>query len=135
LPDGQAVFDDRIMTSVQDQAPAVRPVALVTGVGRTMGIGAGMARQLAESGWDIAFTYWNRYDERMAWGPEPGATSAIGGVLARYGAATAAIEADLADPQAPELIFDQAGQQLGGGDSPGDVPLRVGRLRHPRHHH
>jgi len=34
-----------------------RPVVLVTGVGRTVGIGAGIARQLAASGWDIAFTW------------------------------------------------------------------------------
>jgi 3-oxoacyl-[acyl-carrier protein] reductase len=42
-----------------------RPIALVTGVGRTAGIGAGIATQLAASGWDIAFTYWTAYDTRM----------------------------------------------------------------------
>jgi hypothetical protein len=34
-------------------------------VGRTVCIRAGIASQLAASGWDIAFTYWARYDERM----------------------------------------------------------------------
>jgi 3-oxoacyl-[acyl-carrier protein] reductase len=48
----------------------------VTGVGRTVGIGAGIARQLAASGWNIAFTYWTPYDQRMTWGVEPGATDA-----------------------------------------------------------
>lgn len=47
---------------------ARRPLALITGVGRTVGIGAGIARQLAASGWDIAFTYWSPYDRRMDWG-------------------------------------------------------------------
>jgi 3-oxoacyl-[acyl-carrier protein] reductase len=56
-----------------------RPVALVTGVGRTAGIGAGIASQLAASGRDIAFTYWTAYDARMTWGVEAGATDAIEG--------------------------------------------------------
>ncbi|HEX8346883.1 MAG TPA: SDR family oxidoreductase [Actinoplanes sp.] len=90
-----------------------RPVALVTGVGRSVGIGAGIARQLASSGWDIAFSYWTPYDERMAWGAEPRAADTIGGVLAEHGAAVAAIEADLSDTAAPAAIFDEAERQLG----------------------
>ncbi|HEU5416741.1 MAG TPA: hypothetical protein VFV41_03540, partial [Streptosporangiaceae bacterium] len=54
-----------------------RPVALVTGVGRTAGIGAGIAERLAAAGWDIAFTYWTAYDRRMPWGAEAGAAGAI----------------------------------------------------------
>jgi 3-oxoacyl-[acyl-carrier protein] reductase len=91
-----------------------RPLALVTGVGRTVGIGAGIARRLAASGWNIAFTYWTPYDRRMDWGAEPGAAGAIAGELAERGAATAAIEADLADVNAPVRIFDEAERRLGG---------------------
>lgn len=93
--------------------PPPRPVALITGVGRSIGIGAGIARQLAASGWDIALTYWTPYDRRMEWGAEDGAAASIAQELAGAGARTAAIEADLTDPDAPARIFDEAEQRLG----------------------
>ncbi|WP_338701450.1 SDR family oxidoreductase [Streptomyces sp. Q6] len=98
-----------------DQDPAVaRPIALVTGVGRTAGIGAGVVRRLAASGWDIAFTSWTPYDDRMDWGREAGASETIGQDLADQGAACAAIEADLADPDTPARVFDDVEKRLGG---------------------
>jgi 3-oxoacyl-[acyl-carrier protein] reductase len=108
------------MTSDQDHLTAGagspgpgRPVALVTGVGRTVGIGAGIAARLAASGWDIAFTYWTAYDKRMSWGAEAGATDAIERSLIAHGAAVAAIEADLVDAGSPARIFDEAERRLG----------------------
>ncbi|MFI1187121.1 SDR family oxidoreductase [Streptomyces californicus] len=95
-------------------AGPARPVALITGVGRSIGIGAGIARRLAASGWDVAFTYWTPYDRRMEWGAEPGAAASIAAELASAGARTAAIEADLTDPDAPARIFDEAEERLGG---------------------
>jgi 3-oxoacyl-[acyl-carrier protein] reductase len=93
--------------------PVARPVALVTGVGRTVGIGAGIARRLAASGWDIAFSYWTAYDDRMRWGVQSGATDQIVKELCDLGATVAPIEADLVDPAAPEQIFATAEEQLG----------------------
>ena len=100
------------MTIESSSGPG-RPVALVTGVGRTIGIGAGIAARLAASGWDIAFTYWTAYDERMPWGTEPAAAGAIERSLSGHGAAVAAIEADLADAGSPALLFDEAERRLG----------------------
>ncbi|MEU8765314.1 SDR family oxidoreductase [Streptomyces griseus] len=105
------------MTNTEQRPPASgpdRPIALITGVGRSIGIGAGIARRLAATGWDVAFTYWTPYDRRMEWGAEPGAAASIEKELAEAGARTAAIEADLTDPDAPTRIFDEAEQRLGG---------------------
>ncbi|ALV31916.1 SDR family oxidoreductase [Streptomyces sp. CdTB01] len=108
------------MTTRSDQehtgpgGAAARPVALITGVGRTAGIGAGVARRLAASGWDVAFTFWSAYDDRMTWGRESGASAALAADLSGRGASTAAIEADLADPHTPARVFDEAERRLGG---------------------
>ena len=99
--------------TIESSSGLSRPLALVTGVGRTIGIGAGIAAGLAASGWDIAFTYWTAYDERMPWGTEPGATGAIERTHSGHGAAVAAIEADLADAGSAALIFDEAERRLG----------------------
>ncbi|WP_392840071.1 SDR family oxidoreductase [Streptomyces sp. LN500] len=93
---------------------ALRPVALVTGVGRSIGIGAGVARQLAQTGWNVAFTYWTPYDARMPWGVEGDAADAIAEALAERGADTVAVEADLSHPSAPERVFDEVEGSLGG---------------------
>ncbi|WP_053699812.1 SDR family oxidoreductase [Streptomyces sp. NRRL F-5755] len=98
----------------QQGPPAGRPLALITGVGRTAGIGAGIARRLAASGWNIAFTYWAPYDDRMSWGREPGASEVISRALVEQGASTIAIEADLADPGTAARIFDEVEQRMGG---------------------
>jgi 3-oxoacyl-[acyl-carrier protein] reductase len=84
--------------------------ALITGVGRTVGIGAGIARQLSTSGWQIAYTYWSPYDQRMPWGIEPGAAGAIG---AQLGPTALAVEADLSDVAAPARVFDRVEDALG----------------------
>lgn len=90
-----------------------RPVALVTGVGRTLGIGAGIARALADTGWDIAFSFFSPYDATTTWGPEVGSTAAITDDLQQRGARTVAIEADLADPSSAATVLDEATTALG----------------------
>jgi len=100
------------MPHIEPTSP--RPVALVTGAGgRTVNIGAAVARRLAETGWDVAFTYWRPYDTDKPWKPEPDARVTLGRELEDRGARCTAAEADLADPAAPATVFDIAEQDLG----------------------
>lgn len=90
-----------------------RPVALVTGVGRQVGIGAAIAARLAADGWDVAITYWTAYDERMPWGRQDGDVQSVVGQLRRAGAAATEVSADLTDVTAPATVFDAVQRDLG----------------------
>lgn len=93
--------------------PVSRPVALVTGVGRTAGIGAALATRLAQDGWEVATSHWTPYDDRMPWGRQDGDTDAIGAAIRAHGARHVAIPADLTDAAAPTAVFDAAEEALG----------------------
>ena len=91
-----------------------RPVALITGASRAAGIGAAIALALAHAGWDIALTYWRPYDASMPWGSAPEDIEALGDRLRSFGARVFAVEANLADTEAPARLFDAIERELGG---------------------
>ena len=90
-----------------------RPVALVTGASRKIGIGAAIALELARAGWDVATTFWRPYDATMPWGSQSSEAEQIPERIRALGARTVAIEADLADVETPARLFGQVEEALG----------------------
>jgi len=98
-------------------SPNARPVALVTGASRRIGIGAAICRQLAADGFDIAFTHWTPYDKRMTWGSNPGEVDQLVTELEAAGAAVLATEADFENVMIPDQVFAAARDALGPVDA------------------
>ena len=90
-----------------------RRVALVTGVGRQRGIGAGVARALASRGWDLALNHWAPYDQRMPWGRTADETAEIAAELRTHGVRVVSIEADLESASSASQIFQAASSESG----------------------
>jgi 3-oxoacyl-[acyl-carrier protein] reductase len=83
-----------------------KPLALITGAGRSASIGAGIARQLASDGWDIAINYWPSYDLKMSRGPLSPDLDNLITELTAAGAKVIAIPGDLAHADTAKTIFD-----------------------------
>ncbi len=82
--------------------------ALITGVGRNAGIGAGIARKLVSDGWNVALSYWAPYDERMPWGPQPNDVERLVNELSSAGPRVTSHPANLEDPVAARSLLAAA---------------------------
>ncbi len=97
---------------VTSTTPA-RPAALITGVGRTGSIGHAVARRLAASGWNIAFTHWGAYEQRAGLPWHANDVEQMRAELADAGARVHSIEIDFADAVAVEGVVAAAAAELG----------------------
>jgi 3-oxoacyl-[acyl-carrier protein] reductase len=90
-------------------------VAIVTGVSRRSGIGAAIARRLAERGARLLIHSWVAHDAEQPWRADEGGVPRILDEL-RASTSTEHIDADLVDPLAPGRIVDAARAAFGHVD-------------------
>lgn len=92
-------------------------VVLVTGVSRGVGIGAGIARRLADDGARLVIQSWPPHDAEQPWGDDPGFPEALRGELRDRGVAVQHQKMDLADRKAPEELIAAAVAEYGRLDA------------------
>lgn len=93
------------------RSPALPRVALLTGVGRRRGIGAAIARGLAEDGYDLALSFHGEYDRRVL--GEDADVELLAEELRGLGRRVVLLPGDLADHAVPERLVHEARQALG----------------------
>lgn len=96
-----------------NKTPLQGRVALVTGVGRSVGIGAAICRAIAGHGGHIFFAYWPHYDSVTHSQYCPNDPSTIADELRQLGARVEAMEIDLANPHSAEILFRAAEDRIG----------------------
>lgn len=90
-----------------------RPIVLVTGASRSIGIGSSIAKELAQSGWDVALTYWQPYDVSMPWGSDPQEVQLLRNEVESFGVRSIEIEVDLSLADSAAKIFEIIERDLG----------------------
>lgn len=91
--------------------------ALITGVGRRRGIGAGLAAGLAADGWDLALSFWRPYDERLGLAGFDDDPQTLANELADHGGRVELLPVDLANPSGPAQLFADVAGRFGSIDA------------------
>lgn len=86
--------------------------AVITGVSRKIGIGAAIARALAEVSCNIFTTYFRPYDATMPWGSQDDEALEIVADLQNMGVEAAGLELDLSQPAAPAVLFTKVKERF-----------------------
>lgn len=82
--------------------------ALITGVGRRRGLGAGIAAGLAADGWDLVLSFWRPYDERLGLEAGPDDPESLAAELRAGGVEVRLAPMDLEEPTAPDALVAAA---------------------------
>ena len=81
---------------------------VITGVSRTGGIGAALARRFAGEGARLFLTGWAPHDAEQPYGEEPEGGEGVARELRDAGAEVEFASVDLAEPEAPRQVFEAA---------------------------
>lgn len=87
--------------------------ALITGVGRRRGIGAGIAAGLAADGWDLCLSFWSPYDRRLGLEGDADDPEQLAEELRRLGRRVELLPADLEQPESAGTLVDRAVESMG----------------------
>lgn len=94
-----------------------RRVAVVTGVSRRAGIGAGIARRLAAEGWRLLLHGWPPHDAAQPWGEDVGGVRAILDDVRAIGAEVVGATGDFSEPDAAATAVSTAVEAFGHVDA------------------
>jgi 3-oxoacyl-[acyl-carrier protein] reductase len=93
-----------------------KKVAIVTGASRLQGIGAAICHELAETGYDLFFTYWTNYDQEMPWSILNDEPQKLQAELLEKGIKVSCMELDLTGNAAAATLFDTVEAEIGFAD-------------------
>jgi 3-oxoacyl-[acyl-carrier protein] reductase len=88
-------------------------IALITGVSRSIGIGAAICRKIANNGGDIFFAYWRQYDRETHSGNCRNDPANLAAELNQLGVRVESLEIDLSKPDSAERLFQAVEDRLG----------------------
>ena len=91
-------------------------MAIVTGAGRRVAIGAAIARRLAADGLRVVVHSWSAADAEQPRGEDPGGAEALVQELRAGGAEAVHVSADFARPEAPAEVVAAAREAFGHVD-------------------
>jgi 3-oxoacyl-[acyl-carrier protein] reductase len=87
--------------------------SLVTGVGRSAGIGAAICREIASIGGDIFFAFWQPYDRDTYSAHCDNDPAVIAAALKELGVRVESMEIDLAQPNSAQILFQAVEDRFG----------------------
>jgi 3-oxoacyl-[acyl-carrier protein] reductase len=100
-------------TSMENKKLLEGKIALITGVGRSAGIGAAICRKIAKIGGDIFFAYWHQYDRETHSGDCQNDPANIVAEVKQLGVRAESMEIDLSMPDSAERLFKAVEKRLG----------------------